>query len=131
MLPSFEDFGLDDGRGVMPSYQPSKKPSQESDGFKEKEKKGTGKTSSSGTKGTGTKGIGAEKGKTEEDKKRAEEAQKKKPTEAPVPQIKHAEVKKNVEDLLRKDIEEASNIILETPEFQSNQSLKQYLLPTA
>lgn len=131
MLPSFEDFGLDDGRGVMPSYQPPRRPAQESDEFKGKEKKGTGKTSSSDTKGTGTKGIGAEKGKTEEDKKRVEEAQKKKPTEAPVPQIKHAEVKKNVEDLLRKDIEEASNIILETPEFQSNQSLKQYLLPTA
>jgi hypothetical protein len=126
MLPSFDDFGLDDGRGVMPSYQPSKKPAQERDEFKGKEKKETGKTSSSGTKG-----AEIAKGKTEEDKKRVEEAQKKKPTEAPVPQIKHAEVKKNVEDLLRKDIEEASNIILETPEFQSNQSLKQYLLPTA
>jgi hypothetical protein len=110
----------------MPSYQPSKKPAQERDEFKGKEKKETGKTSSSGTKG-----AEIAKGKTEEDKKRVEEAQKKKPTEAPVPQIKHAEVKKNVEDLLRKDIEEASNIILETPEFQSNQSLKQYLLPTA
>lgn len=126
-LPSFDDFGLDgDGRG-MPSYQPSKKPSEETgSSIKDKDKKETGKTGASGTKGVG----GTKGGKTEEDKKKAEE-QKKKPTEVPAPQIKHPKVKKNIDDLLRKDIEEALAPIRETPEFQSNASLKEYLLPAA
>ncbi len=130
MLPSFDDFGLGDGRGSMPSYRPPKKPKSESDDFKRKEKKELGKaTGGSSAKGSGG-GSGAKGVRPEENGKNPQESAKKKPTEAPVPAIKHTEVKKNVEDLLRRDIEEASNIILETPEFATNESLKQYLLPT-
>lgn len=121
MLPSFDDFGL----GGRKSYDtPSMKPgSGEKESTQSDDKKGGSKSSGGTSAGKGKGGAG--KGSTDTDKKKPDE---KKKTETQPAQIKHTEIKKNVEDLLRKDFEDLQSTLLETSEFQSNESLKQYLL---
>ena len=65
---------------------------------------------------------GDKKGKAPTDKNKQD---KEKPAEAS--QIKHGNIKKNVDDLFRRDVEEANDTILKTPEFRSNDELKKYL----
>lgn len=125
-LPSFDDLGFGPGR---PSYERSYKGAQTEMPESKKEQKGTQGGGGSGKGGTseqpeskdktkGTPGKGPELAPTKPQDKSKE-----------APQIKHAEAKKNIEDLLRKDLEAANDLLLDTPELQSTEGLKQLMLP--
>lgn len=119
-LPSFDDLGYRfDGK------YPYVRPQRTSEAEMPEDKKGGG-----GGKG----GISTPEQKKEDKAKGAPAKGQEQPTKSKekpkeIPQIKHAEAKKNIEDLFRKDLEDASNLLLETPELQSTESLKQLMLP--
>lgn len=118
-LPKLEDFGLTGGR-VAPRPSRQGGPRQEAEAPKKEDGKKGPATKEEGKKTTD------EKAKEAADKKKQEDESKKKKQEESK-EIKHPGIKKNIEDAFKKDIEEASNIIFETPEFQTKDSLKDYL----
>ncbi len=138
-LPSFDDWGGGGGRrpsfdytgGGTTGYPGSEKMNADKKDVGGKDQAGGAGGGGSGGGKPGGKAPDAKKGGSPEIKSsdaskdsKKTGANKKEPA-----QIKHAEAKKNLEDLFRRDLEDVDNIIRETPEFQNKENLKQYLLP--
>lgn len=128
-LPSLDDLGLT-GRGTPHiSNRSTTQPGRPSDTKKDAQGKGTKGGSGAKDATDKEKKDGDKEGKAARDKsKKEKEAKEKKAAEAKKDdgQIKHTGIKDNVAEF-RKDIREASSAIFETPEFMSNEELKNYL----
>ena len=133
-LPSFDDFGIGGDRRPSFDYTRGRYPGSEK--MNDDKKDVGGKDQKGGTGGSG----GGKPGGKAPDAKKSDGTEAKSPdaskgskktdaTKKEPAQIKHAEAKKNLEDLFRRDLEDVDNIIRETPEFQNKENLKQYLLP--
>ncbi len=130
-LPSLDDLGLT-GRATPRTADRSRtKPGGPSDTKKDAQGKGAKGGSDGSAKSEADKATkeGEKKAKAALDKKKKEEeAKKKKAAEAKkdTGQITHDGIKSNIDEF-RKDVKETYNVILETPEFTSDQELKSYL----
>lgn len=136
-LPSFDDFGMDGGVGRRPSFDYT---GASNTGGPQEQNKSDEKKGGKGIQGGSTSANDGKAASEAPDIKKSGEKlktvsldkkddKKTDSTKKEPAQIKHTEAKKNLEDLFRKDLEDTRTIILETPEFQDKESLKQHLLP--